>query len=61
MKSYVTEKSLQGKTKKWLAEIAPYNFRNLRPKKGRTALLVIDMQRFFLDPDSPTFTCGGWA
>jgi len=29
-------------------------------KKG-TALLVIDMQRFFLDPASPTFTCGGQA
>ena len=25
------------------------------------ALLVIDMQDFFLDPDSPTFTCGGQA
>jgi ureidoacrylate peracid hydrolase len=25
------------------------------------ALMVIDMQQFFLDPDSPTFTCGGHA
>ena len=28
---------------------------------SRSALLVIDMQRFFLDPSSPTFTCGGLA
>ena len=28
---------------------------------SRAALLVIDMQRFFLNPESPTFTCGGVA
>ncbi|MBN1211191.1 MAG: cysteine hydrolase [candidate division Zixibacteria bacterium] len=27
----------------------------------RAALLVIDMQNFFLNPTSPTFTCGGLA
>jgi nicotinamidase-related amidase len=26
-----------------------------------SALMVVDMQRFFLDPASPTFTCGGPA
>jgi nicotinamidase-related amidase len=31
----------------------------LRPEKS--ALLVIDMQKFFLDPHSPSFTCGGLA
>lgn len=29
--------------------------------KNKAALLVIDMQKFFLDPASPTFTCGGLA
>jgi ureidoacrylate peracid hydrolase len=29
--------------------------------KSKAALLVIDMQNFFLDPASPTFTCGGLA
>jgi ureidoacrylate peracid hydrolase len=29
--------------------------------KKRAALLVIDMQRFFLSTDSPSFTCGGLA
>lgn len=32
---------------------------NLNQEKS--ALLVIDMQDFFLDPYSPTFTCGGLA
>jgi len=27
----------------------------------KSALLVIDMQKFFLDSTSPTFTCGGLA
>jgi len=27
----------------------------------KSALLIIDMQEFFLDPDSPSFTCGGLA
>jgi ureidoacrylate peracid hydrolase len=27
----------------------------------KAALLVVDMQYFFLDPSSPTFTCGGLA
>jgi nicotinamidase-related amidase len=29
--------------------------------KEKGALLVIDMQEFFLDPASPTYTCGGPA
>jgi len=33
----------------------------MKLNKERSALLVIDMQCFFLNPDSPTFTCGGFA
>jgi nicotinamidase-related amidase len=29
--------------------------------RNKAALLVIDMQLFFLDPASPSFTCGGLA
>ena len=29
--------------------------------REKAALLVVDMQHFFLDPASPTFTCGGLA
>ena len=30
-------------------------------RAGRSALIVVDMQLFFLDPASPTYTCGGPA
>ncbi len=59
MKPYVTEKSLAQSTQRWLEEIEPYNQHAMRLDTGKSALLVIDMQEFFLDPQSPTFTCGG--
>ena len=58
---YVTTDSLQEKTQLWLENIAPYNIHDMELAKERAALLVIDMQKFFLDPESPTFTCGGRA
>ena len=33
----------------------------MRLNSAKAALLVIDMQKFFLDPASPTYTCGGMA
>jgi nicotinamidase-related amidase len=33
----------------------------MRLRSAASALLVVDMQRFFLDPALPTFTCGGAA
>jgi ureidoacrylate peracid hydrolase len=59
MKSYVTRDNLKEKTKLWLKKISPYNTHRLKLNLKRSALLVIDMQRFFLDPGSPSFTCGG--
>ena len=61
MKPYVTTKSLRTKTKKWLDEIRHHNRHDLKLNRKKAALLVIDMQEFFLDPKSPTFTCGGLA
>jgi biuret amidohydrolase len=61
MNSYVTADSLDQQTKEWLARIAPYNTHPMKPHPQKTALLVTDMQIFFLDPGSPTFTCGGLA
>lgn len=58
---YVTAKTLPSKTREWLERIRPYNLHEMELDRRRCALLVIDMQRFFLDPDSPTFTCGGLA
>jgi len=58
---YITEETLPLKTQEWLAHIAPFNPERMKLNPARAALLVIDMQRFFLDPQSPTFTCGGLA
>lgn len=61
MSAYVTADSLKTKSKHWLKTIAPFNEHRMPLHRKKSALLVIDMQNFFLDPSSPTFTCGGLA
>lgn len=58
---YVTSSNLQAKTAKWRREIAGYNLHHMKPDTRGSALLVVDMQNFFLDSHSPTFTPGGLA
>ncbi len=60
-RAYVTSDTVGDKTGVWLQKIAPYNEHKMELARDKAALLVIDMQRFFLDPESPTFTCGGLA
>lgn len=59
--AYVTKSTLERKTREWLRKIAPYKQPRMRFSPNKAALLVIDMQNFFLSPDSPTYTCGGAA
>jgi nicotinamidase-related amidase len=61
MDPYVTVETLEAKTRAWLDRIAPYNQHRMELNRDHAALLVVDMQRFFLDPASPTYTCGGGA
>ncbi|MEK6756102.1 MAG: isochorismatase family cysteine hydrolase [Bacteroidota bacterium] len=61
IKSYVTPESLEAQAQRWLEKIAPFNQHQMQLNKEKAALLVIDMQRFFLDPASPTYTSGGPA
>jgi len=61
MEPYVTTESMTSKTNTWLEKIAPFNQHSMRLNHDKSALIVIDMQYFFLNPDSPTFTCGGLA
>ncbi len=61
MEPYVTTDTLAQKTSEWLKKIEPVNVHRMQLTKDRAALLVIDMQEYFLDPASPTFTCGGLA
>ncbi len=59
MEPYVTAKNIESKTLEWLEHIRPYNQHEMRLNATASALLVVDMQHFFLDAASPTFTCGG--
>ncbi|MCX7909354.1 MAG: cysteine hydrolase [Ignavibacteria bacterium] len=61
MNYYVNKETLKDKTHEWLRKIAPFNTHRMELNVSKSALLVIDMQKFFLDPQSPTFTCGGLA
>jgi ureidoacrylate peracid hydrolase len=61
MDYYVTPETIQSKSRAWLDQIAPFNTHEMHLNPARSALLVIDMQNFFLDPASPSFTCGGLA
>ena len=58
---YVSEKNLKEKAVLWEKEIRPYNIHRIKPALSSSALLVIDMQNFFLNPKSQTFTPGGLA
>jgi nicotinamidase-related amidase len=61
MEPYVNEETISTKNKTWLEHIAPLNTHVMQLNRNHSALLVIDMQRFFLDPASPSYTCGGHA
>lgn len=61
MEPYITSDTLAAKSREWLTKIQPVNQHKLEFNKKKSALLVVDMQKFFLDPASPTFTHGGPA
>ena len=61
MEPYVTAETLAEKTASWLEQIAQYNEHAMVLNVERSVLMVVDMQDFFLNPDSPTYTCGGQA
>jgi len=58
---YVTVDNIESKVLAWLEQIRPYNQHEMQMNVAASALLVIDMQRFFFDATSPTYTCGGVA
>jgi nicotinamidase-related amidase len=59
MKPYITPGTLSEKTTLWLEKIKPFNLQRMQFNKAKSALLVVDMQKYFLDAASPTFTEGG--
>ena len=61
MEPYTTPETILSQSRGWLDQISPFNTHEMNLNTRKSALLVIDMQRFFLDPASPSFTCGGPA
>ncbi|HSV75386.1 MAG TPA: isochorismatase family cysteine hydrolase [Chthonomonadales bacterium] len=61
MEPYVTTETLVERTRAWIERVGPVNRSHLRIDASASALLVIDMQRYFLEPESPSYTCGGPA
>jgi nicotinamidase-related amidase len=61
MEPYVTTESINTKTRAWLKHVDHVNKHELKINKDKSALLVIDMQNYFLEVGSPAFTCGGPA
>ncbi len=55
MRAYVTSSNIVQKTAEWRKEISPYNRHDLVLDAGRSALLVIDMQNYFGDPEGGAF------
>lgn len=60
MTPYVTTDNLAQKCAGWVENIKPFAAHDY-PLASASALLVIDMQNFFLDLSSPTYTEGGTA
>ncbi len=61
MKTYVTSETLAEKTQQWLEQIAPYNTCPMELNTGRAALLIVDMQMYFLDESSHACMYSGLA
>lgn len=59
--TYVTRDNLTTAVEKWLREIAPYRSHQLTLNVGAAALLVIDLQNYFLDEKSHSFIPAGAA
>jgi len=47
--------TLQEKTQQWLKQISAYNLHQFDLDKSHTALLVIDMQNYFIHPEGNAF------
>lgn len=53
MNTSITRQNLVEKAQQWLEKIKPLNTHKWKLDSKKTALLVIDMQRYFIEPGSP--------
>jgi nicotinamidase-related amidase len=54
-RAYVTPETLPTSTERWLRQIAPYHHHTLKLNADEAALLVIDMQNYFVDLQGRSF------
>ena len=59
--TYLTRENLASKTTDYLKLIAPYNQREIPFTIDSAALVVVDMQRCFLQPGNPLYSTNGEA
>lgn len=57
--TYVTKNSLPAKTREWLETVSRYNRNHLRLESDHAALLVVDMQNYFLAESAPAYLAAG--
>jgi nicotinamidase-related amidase len=60
MPPYLTTDNIEEKTKQWLEEIEPYNVHQYKLSE-KSALMVIDMQKYFIKPGAGTYHTSGSA
>ncbi len=61
MEPYVTSDTIASKARTWLERIRSHNEHEMPLNAEASALLVVDMQRFFLDPSAPAYISAGAA
>lgn len=61
MEPDVTRENPESRARVWLERIEPYNRHEMQLNAAKSVLMVIDMQRFFLDPAAPAFMPAGAA
>jgi isochorismate hydrolase len=54
-KAYLTPANLDEKVEEWTASLEAFDRPDIRPDPGGTALLIIDMQRYFLDSECSAY------
>lgn len=59
METYINIENLDKKTENWLEAIAGLNTHRMQLNISKTGLLVIDMQKYFLNPQSSEYTPSG--
>ncbi len=60
MNYYTNTENVTSQSQKWLQQISPFNTHKMDLNPTRSALLVVDMLNFFLDPVHPASPVAAW-